>query len=111
MADMTRIAGGRDMNGNARAGAGTGGFTLVELLVSMLIALVVVGGVFASFISQRKTYLSQETVAESQGNLRAGMSLLKRDIRNAGFVLDDANSMVSSNNTGLNASDAITVVS
>jgi type II secretory pathway pseudopilin PulG len=88
---------------------GESGFTLLELMVSVFITIVIVGGVLMSFLSQRRTELNQENVAETQGNLRAGMELLKRDIRNAGFLLDDANSILAGNNTGLNASDQITV--
>jgi type II secretory pathway pseudopilin PulG len=91
--------------------SGESGFTLLELMVSVFITLVIVGGVLMSFVSQRRTHLNQESVAETQGNLRAGMELLKRDIRNAGFLLNDANSLQSGNNTGLNATDKVTVLS
>jgi type II secretory pathway pseudopilin PulG len=94
-----------------RRSGGKSGFSLLELLVSILITIVIIGGVLMSFLSQRRTHINQESVAETQGNLRAGMEILKRDIRNAGFLLDDTNSLQAGNNTGLNATDQITVLS
>ncbi len=113
---MTFESSGEVSRGGARGDHGDrlgdeSGFSLLELLVSILITLVIVGGVLMSFLSQRRTNINQESVAETQGNLRAGMEILKRDIRNAGFLLDDANSLQAGNNTGLNATDQITVLS
>jgi len=88
-----------------------GGFTLIEMMISILIMLIIVAGVLLSFLGQRSTNLNQENVAEVQGNLRAGMALLKRDIRNAGYLTADTDSITAGNNNGLNATDQITVES
>lgn len=61
------------------------GFTLVELLIAMAITGIVAGAIFTAFLSQQKSYLAQEQVAEMQQNLRAAMDIMVRDIRMAGY--------------------------
>jgi len=61
------------------------GFTLVELLVSMVIVGVVMAGVYSAYYTQQKSYQVQEQVAGMQQNLRAAMSLMEREIRMAGY--------------------------
>ncbi|MFP3928877.1 MAG: prepilin-type N-terminal cleavage/methylation domain-containing protein [Desulfobacteraceae bacterium] len=64
---------------------GTRGFTVVELLVSMAVAGVVMAGVYLTFYSQQKSYVTQTAVAAMQQNLRAAMHHLKHEIRMAGY--------------------------
>ncbi len=61
------------------------GFTLVELMVAMAISLLVIGSIYSVYRSQQKSYLVQEQVAAMQQNLRAGMTMITRDIRMAGY--------------------------
>lgn len=61
------------------------GFTLVELLVAMAITGIVAGAIFTAFQSQQKSYLIQDQVTEMQQNLRAGMDIMVREIRMAGY--------------------------
>ena len=61
------------------------GFTLVELLVAMAISGIVAGAIFTAFLSQQKSYLVQEQVAEMQQNIRAAMDIMVREIRMAGY--------------------------
>ncbi len=67
------------LNGSAQ------GFTLIELMVAMTIALVVLGGMYVSYRSQQKSYMEQEEVAVMQQNLRAAMFYMQREIRLAGY--------------------------
>ncbi|MEA1867990.1 MAG: PilW family protein [Thermodesulfobacteriota bacterium] len=64
------------------------GFTLVELLIAMAITGIVSAAIFSTFLSQQKSYLIQEQVAEMQQNLRAAMNMMVRDIRMAGYDPD-----------------------
>lgn len=64
------------------------GFTLVELLVTLVISLVIIGAAFVSFNSQQKQTLIQTNVSDTQQTLRAAMDFIARDIRMAGFTPD-----------------------
>ncbi|MGD8228646.1 MAG: prepilin-type N-terminal cleavage/methylation domain-containing protein [Desulfobacteraceae bacterium] len=61
------------------------GFTLTELLVAMIISGIVAAGIYSTFYSQQKSYLTQEQMAAMQQNLRGAMHILGRDIRMAGY--------------------------
>jgi type IV pilus assembly protein PilW len=61
------------------------GFTLVELMVAMAISLIVMGSIYSVYQTQQKSYILQEQVSAMQQNLRAGMTMLTRDIRMAGY--------------------------
>ena len=60
------------------------GYTLLEILVATALTGVVMGGIYTSFYSQDKSYVTQSEVTEMQQNLRGGMSLMLREIRMAG---------------------------
>ena len=60
------------------------GFTLVELMVSLVVAGVVLAGICSTFYSQHTSYLNQEQIVSMQQNLRAAMYIMERDIRMAG---------------------------
>lgn len=61
------------------------GFTLVELMVSMVIAGIVMATIYSSYYSQQKAYVTQEQVSAMQQNLRSALFHLERDIRMAGY--------------------------
>ncbi|OGQ73587.1 MAG: hypothetical protein A2235_02615 [Deltaproteobacteria bacterium RIFOXYA2_FULL_42_10] len=65
------------------------GFSLVELLISMVIATVVGLAGFVIFSTSNWSYKVQEDVAEAQQNVRVAMDTLAKDIRTAGFGLPD----------------------
>jgi len=61
------------------------GYSLVELLVALVISLIVMGGIYLTSISQERNLHIEDRVAELQANLRAGIYLLERDLRLAGY--------------------------
>jgi type IV pilus assembly protein PilW len=61
------------------------GFTLIELLVAMVISGIVMTSIYSAYYSQQKSFINQEQVVAMQQNLRAGMELLEREIRMAGY--------------------------
>ena len=63
------------------------GFSLVELLISMVIATVVGLAGFVIFSTSNWTYKVQEDIAEAQQNVRVAMDRIAKDIRLAGFGL------------------------
>ena len=66
---------------------GSSGFTLIEILISLFILGIATTAIFATFSSQHKAYIVQNTVAEMQQNLRGGMQFLESEARNAGSGL------------------------
>jgi type IV pilus assembly protein PilW len=61
------------------------GFTLVELLVAMAISAIVMTAIYSAYYSQQKSFLVQDQIAAAQQNLRAGMYMMEREIRMAGY--------------------------
>ena len=61
------------------------GFTLIEVLVAMVCSTLIITALYQMFHSQQKSFMKQEDVTEMQQNLRAGIYLLTKDIRSAGF--------------------------
>jgi type IV pilus assembly protein PilW len=71
------------------------GFSLVELLVAMVIALVVMAGVVNSFLASKDAFRFNEELAFIQENGRYAVELLSRNIREAGyFGCDNRNAIV-----------------
>jgi type IV pilus assembly protein PilW len=60
------------------------GFTLVEIMIAVSISAVITSAFYQFFHSQQRSYLLQEQVVEMQQNLRTGLYMMVRDIRNAG---------------------------
>jgi len=61
------------------------GFTLVEMLVAVAIAAVVMSAVFKVYVSQQRSYVTQERIVAMHQNLRSAMYFMKREIRMAGY--------------------------
>ncbi len=61
------------------------GFTLVEILIVLLLISVIMGAIYQTFRAQQKSYMVQEEVLEMQQNLRAGVDIMTREIRMAGY--------------------------
>lgn len=64
---------------------GTGGFTLVELMIAMVLSAFLIGGAILINSSGKATYLDSEQLSRTQESLRFASDFLIRDIRNAGF--------------------------
>jgi len=60
------------------------GFTLVELMVSLVLGLIVTAAALAMFLSNRKVYASTENLARAQESVRTAFELMSRDMREAG---------------------------
>lgn len=61
------------------------GFTLVEVMVTLVISSIVFAGIYTAFRSQQKSTDTQIQIAEAQQNLRAATLLMTRELRMAGF--------------------------
>ncbi len=61
------------------------GLSLIELMVAMLLALILIGGVVQIFISSRVTYSTTSALSEVQEGGRFGSEFLSFDIRNSSY--------------------------
>jgi type IV pilus assembly protein PilW len=61
------------------------GFTLVELLISMSIAMVILAAVTTTFMSQSRIYNAQEQINEMQQNSRGALDIISRELKMAGY--------------------------
>jgi prepilin-type N-terminal cleavage/methylation domain-containing protein len=66
-------------------GAASGGFTLVELLVVVVLAGFLGATVVNLFRTQNSVFRSENQSLEMDQNLRAGLDLMLRELRNAGI--------------------------
>ena len=65
------------------------GFSLIEVMSALVILAIALTAVFATFISQQKSFTVQNRVAEMQQNLRQAVEYISRDIRLAGYGIPD----------------------
>lgn len=61
------------------------GFTLIELMVSMVLGLVIVGGATSLILANRQSYRTNEALSQVQESGRTAFELLARDVREAGI--------------------------
>lgn len=66
------------------------GFTLVELMVTVLIVSIIGIYVGYSLSANERAYQAVDQTAESQQNLRAVLDLMERDIRHAALMMPEA---------------------
>jgi len=71
------------MNYNNRQGLRHEGFTLIELLVTMVIALIILAGLVASFTSQNTEYKYQNKRMDAVQDLEFGIRFIAADLRSA----------------------------
>ena len=61
------------------------GVTLIELMIVLVIAAVLVAGIYTLFATQQRSYFVQDRVAGIQQDARAALDIMARDIRMAGL--------------------------
>ncbi|MBL1293326.1 MAG: PilW family protein [Thiotrichales bacterium] len=62
------------------------GFSLVELMVAITISVVLLTGLIQVYMSAKRSYLIQDSIARMQENGRYAVNLLNRDLRLAGYM-------------------------
>jgi type IV pilus assembly protein PilW len=62
------------------------GFSLVELMVALVITLLLIAGISQVFLSTKKSFIVQETLARVQENGRFVIDMLSQDLRRAGHM-------------------------
>ena len=63
------------------------GFTLIEMMISIVISSVIVVGGYTVLTTTNKATISNERAVGTQQNIRVAMELIARDIKQAGFGL------------------------
>jgi prepilin-type N-terminal cleavage/methylation domain-containing protein len=61
------------------------GFSLVELMVTLVISSIALAGIYGVYRAQLKSHVTQNAVVDIQQNLRNSLYILQRSIRMAGF--------------------------
>ncbi len=77
---------GREVDGFKCAG----GFTLVEVMLAMVITALLVAGIYSLFGSQEKSQVLVDQMAEMNQDLRVAATMITRDMRMAGYHLENA---------------------
>lgn len=67
------------------------GVTLIELMISMVIGIFLVGAVGSVYLASQETYRVSELVARMQDNGRVAMQILTEDLQMAGFLGNSMN--------------------
>ena len=60
------------------------GFTLIELMISLVLGLIVIGGVISVLLSNQQSYRTNQALSQVQDASRIAFEFLARDIREAG---------------------------
>ena len=84
------------------------GFTIIELMIALVISALVTAAVYATFITQQKTYAVQSGVTDMQQNARAALMLMVRDLRMAGADVGSSFSVNDYAGTAMTASTTVT---
>lgn len=66
--------------------ARSGGFTLIELMVAMVLGLIVIAGVTSVFLAGQQSFRTNDALANVQDSSRVAFELMARDIREAGLA-------------------------
>jgi prepilin-type N-terminal cleavage/methylation domain-containing protein len=61
------------------------GFTLVEILIALALMSIITTAIYQLYISQYKTWISQDLVTEMQQNARFSIDLMTREMQLAGY--------------------------
>lgn len=82
------------------------GLSLVELMVAIVLAVLLIGGVMQIFLASRQTYSTNSALSRVQENGRFAMEFLGYDVRNAGYkgeCLGTPNNLLNESGTGYHA--------
>ncbi|MBI5887247.1 MAG: prepilin-type N-terminal cleavage/methylation domain-containing protein [Deltaproteobacteria bacterium] len=83
-----------------RAGAGTRGFSLVELLVAIFITGIIAGSIYTMYVNFFKTSHSQDILLEAQQNARIAINMMEREVLNAGYIAGTADILTVNTDAG-----------
>ena len=65
--------------------AGQNGFSLIEVMVAMAVAVAVIAVVMAAMVSQQKNHVTQQGLVDMQQGLRAALEVVGSELKMAGY--------------------------
>jgi type IV pilus assembly protein PilW len=68
-----------------KKGIGKSGFSMIELMVAMTIAVIVVGVTVGAMVSQQKNHVTQASLVDLQQGLRAAMEVVGSELKMAAY--------------------------
>jgi len=71
---------------NRRPTKAVAGFTIIELMVSMLLGLIVIAGVISVFLANQQVYRTNAALGDVQDGTRMSFEMLAQNIREAGLT-------------------------
>ncbi len=77
------------------------GFTLIEVLISMVIAGLLLQAMYSVYTSSYLTFRKQEHLADAQQNARTAIQMLTRDIVMAGYSTSPSPGIQFANTTSI----------
>lgn len=72
------------------------GFTLVEMMVSVVISAIIMAAAYQVLVGQSRVYEAQEQTIDMQQDVRAALDFICRELRMAGYGVDAGTSVFSS---------------
>ena len=78
-----------------------GGYSLIELLVSIVLSFIVMGAIYSVYRFQTRSLKVQENRMEAQQYVRSVLDLMVREIRNVGYFPDGACTTTPANTNGI----------
>jgi type IV pilus assembly protein PilW len=66
------------------------GFTLVELLVALFVAVVIIGAACSSYMVHQRKYTNQHLVMRAHQNLRGALLIFEQELRMIGYDPEDS---------------------
>jgi len=82
------------------------GFSMVELMVALVITLILLSGIGQIFLSSKKSFVIQNSLARIQENGRYAMDVLVSDLRRAGYWGGNADITTIAGSQGVNLAAA-----
>lgn len=64
------------------------GFSIIELMVAIAIALFIIGAVAAIYLNMRNTFTSQDSLSQLQDNERLALAMLTTTVQSAGYFVN-----------------------
>lgn len=69
---------------------GANGFTIVEIMVALLVAMVVIGVAYSAFVVHQRHFANQRLMMRAQQNLRSAFLILEQELRMMGYDPEDS---------------------